>query len=134
MLTPCSEWLSEAMALMSVKPKTLAGYESLSRFLVAGLGDVPLDSISTMDVQRFVSQSTVSASRTRQAYRLLSQSISMAVTYEVLDKPLGKVRLPRMPKRDVQCLDPSEVDALATAAGRYGHLIKFVAYTGAALG
>jgi integrase len=35
-----------------------------------------------------------------------------------------------MPKRDVQCLDPSEVDALATAAGRYGHLIKFLAYTG----
>jgi hypothetical protein len=105
-----SEWLSEALTLMTVKPKALAGYESLTKFLLAGLGYMPIDSISTLDVQRFVSQSAVSASRTRQAYGLLSQVLNMAVSYEVLERPLGKVRLPRMPQRDVQCLGLADVE------------------------
>ena len=125
-----SEWLSEALTLVTVEPKTHAGYESLARFLLAGLGDVPLDSITTLDVQRFVSRSAVSASRTRQAYRLLTQVLNMAVAYEVLERPLGKVQLPRMPRRDVQCLSLAEIDSLATAAGRYGRLVKFLAFTG----
>jgi integrase len=129
-----SVWLSEALTLMSVKPKTLAGYQSLSRLLVSSLGDVPLDSIKTLDVQRFVSTSSLSASRTRQAYRLLHQVMDMAVTYEVMDKnPCVRIRLPRMPKKEIVCLTVKDIDRLAEAAdqhGGYGHFIRFMAYTG----
>lgn len=45
-----SEWLSDALTLVTVKPKTLAGRESLARFLLAGLGDVSVHSITTLDV------------------------------------------------------------------------------------
>jgi hypothetical protein len=72
----------------------------------------------------------VSASRTRQAYRLLHQVLDMAVAYEAVDRSFGVVKLPRMPKREIQCLDLAGIDALATAAGDYAQFVRFLSYTG----
>jgi integrase len=128
-----SEWLAEALTLMSVKPSTLASYESLSRLLVRGLGDQSIQAIGTLDVQRFIVSSarTLSASRVRQSYIVLSKALGMAVAYGMLDtSPCISISLPRLPHREMRYLDLNEVRALASACGRHETLVLFLALTG----
>lgn len=47
-----------------------------------------------------------------------------------LTNPARGVRLPRQPRREMLWLTPAEVDRLAEAAGAWGLLIEFLAWTG----
>jgi integrase len=128
-----SAWLSNALDLMTVKPKTLASYESLSRLLVARLGDRPIADLSTLDVQRYVTTAgrELSASRVRQSYVVLQRSLAMAVTYGYLRaNPCVSVSLPRLARREMRYLTASEVEALAASCEGYETLVRFLAYTG----
>lgn len=129
-----SEWLSETTELLDLKPSSRACYGSLHRLLVAHLGDVPIDRISPLDVQRFASRSGKSASRTRQAVHVLNGSLSEAVRFGVLDKnPCEGVRLPRLPRPGGRALTREQVEDLAAAADRfggYGDFVRFLAWTG----
>jgi hypothetical protein len=68
---------------VNLNPKTLAGYESLLRArILPRWGDVPLSKVSHAKVVAWVAQMRaggLSASRTRQAYHLLSAMLDDAV-------------------------------------------------------
>lgn len=128
-----SDWLTECLSLLAIKPKTVVGYESLIRLVLRVMGDKPLSSIAPLDVQKFViaCSKEVSPSRTRQAYGYLRQSLEMAVTYGELEtSPCVNIKLPRIPQNEMQFLSSDEVEALADECGRFGLFIRFLAYTG----
>lgn len=124
-------WLAETVSLLDLKPKTRESYGSLSRLLVSRLGDVPLGSLTPLDVQRFASGSGVSASRTRQAHCLLRQSMRMAVQYGLVDaSPCEVTRLPRLPRGEVAPLSRAQLEDVAAACGRYRPLVLLLGLTG----
>lgn len=81
------EWAPKWLATQSsLKPKTLQGYESLLKTVVLPRwGDTRLDQVSTSDVRSWVAnmkglrKKKLSASRTRQAYNILSGMLALAV-------------------------------------------------------
>lgn len=96
------EWSARWLGtLVHVKPKTLAGYESLLRTCVLPMfGSVPLARIEQPAVAAWVAEMRgrgLSASRTRQAYRVLSGMLDSAVQGGYLAKsPCSGIKLPRM--------------------------------------
>jgi integrase len=130
------EWSARWLAtLVHVKPKTLAGYESLLRTCVLPMfGSVPLARIEQPAVAAWVAEMRgrdLSASRTRQAFRVLSGMLDSAVQGGYLAKsPCAGIKLPRMVRRDAVILTAGQVDDLAEAASPYGALIYLLAYGG----
>jgi integrase len=73
----------------------------------------------------------LSASRVRQAYRLLGTIMRAAVeSGYVARSPCVSVRLPRLPQREMLFLSAEQVRTLAEAAGEYRTLIYVLAYGG----
>jgi len=126
-----AEWLHEATEMLELKPSTRKSYEGLVELLVSSMGDPAIDRVSPLDVQRFVSSTGLSASRTRQAHSVLRGAYRMAVQYGLVDSnPCLTTRLPRLPRTTRRALTREEVGRLADAAGNYSSLVWFLATTG----
>ena len=119
-----------------LKPKTLAGYESLLRVhLLPRFGDSPLSAIDPFMVENWVVEMTdagLSPSRTRQAHQLLSMILKAAVRARRLTtNPAEGTPLPRPTRRPPRFLTAHQVDELAQAVPeRYEALIYVLAYGG----
>jgi len=133
-------WLD---SLGHLKPKTMVGYESLLKTKVLPRwGTTPLADIDHSGVASWITglhRDGLSASRTRQAYNVLTAMLDAAVR----DRRLGRnaargVRLPRIPRSEVTPLKHHQVMALAEAAGKRAGssepLILVLAFCGLRLG
>ena len=134
--TTVEEWAQGWLQrLAHVRPKTRVGYESLLRTCVLPtFGTTPLARVEQPAVAAWVSEMRargLSASRIRQAYRVLSSLMAAAVQGGYLARtPCAGIRLPRAARRDAMLLTAGEVDRLAKAAGDYGTLVYLLAYGG----
>ena len=123
-----------------LRPKTVAGYESLLRSQVLPeFGASNLARIEPIRVREWVSSlvaSGLSSSRIRQAYQLLSASLQAAVESGYIARsPCVGVKLPKAMRRDMLFLEPAEVERLARSIVEpYGILVRFAAYSGLRLG
>jgi integrase len=118
-----------------VRPKTYIGYESLlDVHVLPRWRDVPVASITTADVEAWVSELTargLSASRTRQAYLVLKGVLDTAVKARNLaTNPAHGVDLPRMPERRPRYLTMAQLEDLADAAGGQATLVRVLGYCG----
>ncbi|HUF14652.1 MAG TPA: tyrosine-type recombinase/integrase [Acidimicrobiia bacterium] len=129
-------WLS---GLHSVKPKTLAGYESLLRSRVLPVfAGTELRRITTTAVREWVAAMVdegLSPARTRQALQVLHASLDVAVDDGLLARnPTDRVKPPPVRKRRQLFLTADQLDALADAAEGLqegaGALIRFLGYSG----
>jgi len=119
-----------------LKPKTLAGYESLlSVHLLPRFGQLPLAAIDPLMIETWVVELTdsgLSPSRTRQAHQLLSMILKAAVRARRLpSNPADGTPLPRATRRAPRFLTADQVGGLsALVPGRYRGLIHVLAYGG----
>lgn len=131
-----AEWSETWMAgRVHLKPKTVAGYESLLRVRVLPKwGKVKLSKVTHGQVVAWVSKMRrdgLSPSQTRQAYHLLTSMLDDAVKDNRLVKnPAAGVKLPRMPMSERRYLSHNQVSELADAAGPYRLLVLVLAYCG----
>jgi integrase len=127
------EWLSFSVHL---KPKTQIGYESILRTrILPTFGTLPLEAIDGLAIRRWVAvmhAEGLSASRTHQSYRLLSQILGSAIDCGLLDRnPSLGVKLPRSVRSEMACLTAEEVERLTAATpAPYRPLIHVLAYGG----
>ncbi len=116
------EWLRGKVDL---KESTRTSYDALLRSHVAPTwARVPLSGVRHEEVSAWVQRlgaSGLSASRTRQAYIVLSQVLDLAVrTRRIPSNPAKGVKLPTLPSlsdRPMRALDERQLCALAEAAG-----------------
>jgi integrase len=110
-----AQWLDGVRP--ALKPKTIAGYESLLRSrILPELGAWSLTELKPSDVQAWLNGMDVSASRARQAHIVLQLVLQSAVR----DGRLGRnaahgTRLPRLQRREAPYLSPEVVDTIAAA-------------------
>lgn len=102
----------------TVKPKTLASYESLLRSRVLPVfGHRRLSDIRPSDVQAWVGQMQtdgLSASRIRQAVIVLRSALDAAVQDNMLGRnPCVGVRLPKLTHNEAAYLEPHVVEAIS---------------------
>jgi len=130
------EWSSRWMAgRVHLTPKTIAGYESLLRARVIPVwGPVQLGRITRAAVVAWVADMRaqgLSASRTRQAYHLLTSMLDAAVKETLLVRnPAAGVDLPRLRSKERRYLGHQQVAELADAAGQYRALVLVLSYCG----
>jgi integrase len=119
-----------------LKPKTLAGYESLlTVHLLPRFGQMPLASIDPLMIETWVVALTdrgLSPSRIRQAHQLLGMILKAAVRARRLaTNPAEGTPLPRATRRPPRFLTADQVDELAALVpARYEALIHVLAYGG----
>lgn len=116
-------------------PKTLASYRSLLRARVLPRwADVPLSRVGHADVVAWVAAMRadgLSASRTRQAYHLLTAMLDAAVKDGRLARNVAAgVDLPRLPTTDRRYLDHLQLADLADHCGPHRVLVLLLGYTG----
>jgi integrase len=134
------DWAQRWLATkVDLKPSTRARYEGLLRVnVLPEWGPVRLADISHEGVAAWVgglSRSGLAASSVRQAHRVLSLVLSLAVRDGRLARnPADHVPLPRAAKRERVFLSMDQVDELGEAAGQYRCAILFLAYTGVRFG
>jgi integrase len=122
-------WAESYMAgRVHLKPKTLAGYESLLRTqILPRWAEVPLRNVGHADVVAWVAAMRaggLSASRTRQAYHLLSAMLDAAVRdRRLVSNPAGHVDLPRLPRTERRYLTHEQLLRFAEACGPYELLV-----------
>lgn len=131
------EWSQTWLAGRShLKPKTVESYKSLLRTRVLPTwGGVPLVSVTHGDVVAWIAgmrTEGLSASRTRQAYHVLSAMLDDAVKDARLPRnPAASIALPRrLPTTERRYLTHAELAALADAAGEYRLLVLVLGYCG----
>jgi integrase len=130
------EWAADWMKGRShLKPKTLDSYSSLLRTRVLPTwATVPLVRVTHSGVVAWVAAMRaegLSASRTRQAYHLLTGMLDDAVKDGRLPRnPAAGVDLPRLPTTERRYLTHAQVAGLADACGPYRVLVLVLAYTG----
>lgn len=120
---------------VNLKPKTLVNYESMLRVHVLPTwGSVTLPAVTHSGVVAWVAglrASGLSASRTRQAFGILSGILEDAVRDQRLVRnPAAAVKLPRLPRAERRYLTHQQVAALADAAGSSSTLVLLLAYCG----
>ncbi|HLM07501.1 MAG TPA: tyrosine-type recombinase/integrase [Blastococcus sp.] len=118
-----------------LKPKTLESYLSLLRTRVLPTWeDVPLSRISHAEVAAWVASMRaegLSASRTRQAYHVLTAMLDDAVRDGRLGRnPAARVNLPRLPNTDRRYLTHAQLAEVAEGAGPHRLLVLLLGYTG----
>ena len=135
--TSFAEWATEWLETRRhLKPKTLAGYESLLHVhLLPRFGEIPLSGIDPYTIETWVVELTdsgLSPSRVRQAHQLLSMILKASVRARRLTtNPAVGTPLPRTTRRPPRFLTADQVDQLAGAVPeRYGALILVLAYGG----
>jgi integrase len=130
------QWLKGQRHL---KPSTLTRYASLWACHVAPTWrEVPLQAVSHVDIVGWVSglqQAGLSGSSVRQAHRVLSMVLDLAVKDGRLPRNHADgVKLPRAAQPAKRFLNHREVADLAGAAGPDGLSILLLAYTGLRFG
>jgi len=125
-------WMSQRVHL---KPKTLAGYDSLLRSrVIPRWGRVQLGRVERADVVAWVASMPaegLSASRTRQAYHLFRGMLEDAVKDGKLPRnAAASVALPRIPARSRRYLTHEQVAVLADECGAHRALVLVLAYCG----
>lgn len=131
-----AEWSERYLATRRrLKPKTRHGYESLLRVhILPTFGTVPLGRLDPMAIREWVADlsARLSASRTRQAYHLLSAMLKSAVEAGYLARnPAEGAELPRLPTTEMRFLDASQVEELVAATRPPdGTLVYVLAYCG----
>ena len=134
--TTLGEWAASWRATtVHLKPKTLASYDDLLRNLVIPtFGPVPLTKIQPMDVSAWVADLTtrLSASRSRQGFRVLSMILKSAVANRLIpSNPCDFVKAPRATKREADFLTARQVEVLADSIDPHYRTMVFVlAYGG----
>lgn len=115
-------------------PTTFARYEiAVNVHVLPRWGNVHLSAISHADVQGWVSDLAKrwSPASVVKVYRVFSQMLAWAVRdARMARNPAEGVRLPRPALSDHRYLDHVQVAALADRCGRYGLVVRFLAYTG----
>jgi integrase len=116
-------------------PKTLASYRSLLGTQVLPLwAGVPLPRVMHSDVAAWVAgmrAKGLSASRTRQAYHVLTAMLDAAVRDGRLARnPAAGVDLPQMPEGDRRYLTHQQLGAVADGCGPHRTLVLLLGYTG----
>jgi integrase len=139
------EWLGTVSHL---KPKTVAGYESiLSKHLLPEFGDIPVNAIDTAEVKRFVSlKSRTSGHQTvKNTLNVLRGVLGTAVdSRRIAVNPAIGVKLDKAKARRARSeqaakrhyLTPEQINDLAGAMGsdEYRLFVLFAAYAGARAG
>ncbi len=138
-------WFTSARP--TLKPKTVGSYESLLRTLIyPAFGTSDVGAVKPIHVSEWVGTmrrrksartgETLSASRVRQAYRVLSLLMDSAVENELIGRsPCRGVRMPKLPETDPEILTNEQMDTIIGAA-RAPHdvLITLLAYGGLRIG
>ena len=127
-----AQWLEGQVQL---KPSTRARYEGLLRVQVLpSWGAVRLRDVTHAGVASWVAQLSVSglsAATVRQAHRVLSLVLALAVRDgRMARNPADKVPLPRARRPGKRYLTHAQVAALADAAGEHRLLILTLAFCG----
>src|SRR3954466_1321110 len=129
------EWADPWMAgRVHLKPKTLSSYRSLlvTRVLPRW-NTVPLTRVRHSDVVAWVAamRLELSASRTRQAYHLLSAMLDDAVKdNRLVRNPATGVDLPRLPRTERRYLTHQQLADLADSCGPHRLMVLVAGYTG----
>jgi len=126
------QWLAGQVQL---KESTRVRYEGLlRRHVLPRWGRVPLAKIGHADVAAWVadlSVSGLSGSSVRQAHRVLSLLLALAVRDGRISRnPAEGVKLPRARKVEKRFLTHEQVAALADASGEYRLVVLILAYCG----
>lgn len=127
------QWLAESVHL---KPKTVAGYESvLGRHVLPKWGRAPVASIDRAAVKAWVAAMAsdgVSAGTIKNVVNVTSAVMRSAIEAGALKvNPCSGLRLERTERAEMHFLSAEQVVRLADAIGdRYGDLVTFAAYTG----
>jgi integrase len=130
------EWSERWMSgQVQLKPKTRASYESLLRCWVLPRWEkVQLVKVTFGAVAEWVGSMTLeglSASRTRQAYHVLTGMLDDAVKDgRLVRNPAAGVDLPRIESRPRRYLRHDQLHALAAACGPYQALVLTLGYCG----
>lgn len=111
-------WLNSVAP--TLKPKTVASYESLLRSrVIPALGRRPLAGIRPSEIQTWVGEMQsqgLSASRIRQAYVVLRQVLEAAVNDGVIGRnPAVGIKLPRIMHKEAAYFEPDIVRSIADA-------------------
>ena len=135
--TRFEEWAARWLATRShLKPKTLAGFESLLRaWVLPAFGKIRLDRIDPIAVESWIAEmhrAGLSASRIRQAHQVLSAVLKAAVRNRYLGtNPAQGASLPRIRPKEMLFLTADELDNLARAiAEPYGTMVYLLGYGG----
>jgi site-specific recombinase XerC len=104
----------------ALKPKTVAGYESLLRSrIIPTFGKHALSVLWPSEVQAWVSAMDadgLSASRVHEAWVVLSQIFDAAVRGgRVARNSARGFKLPRLQRREAEYFEPSEIERIAQA-------------------
>lgn len=140
--TTVRDWSARWLAAVApqLKHKTQATYRSLINSRINPvLGDRELSSLRPITVTEWVAAMRtkgLSASRIRQAYRVLSQIMASAVDNDLIPQtPCRGVRLPRMPQTEPHIVTPLEASGIVRAAEKpYDLLIALLAFAGLRVG
>jgi integrase len=124
---------------VDVKPSTRARYVGLLKVNVLPRWEtVPLADVTHEGVAAWVSQlsrSGLAPATVRQAHRVLSLVLSLAVRDGRLARnPADRVPLPRAVRKERVFLTVGQVEELADSAGDYSTVILVLAYTGVRFG
>jgi integrase len=140
--TTVRDWSARWLAAVApqLKHKTQATYRSLINSRInPELGDRELSSLRPITVTEWVAAMRtegLSASRIRQAYRVLSQIMTSAVDNGLISQtPCRGVRLPRMPQAEPHIVTPLEASRIVRAAEKpHDLLIALLAFVGLRVG
>lgn len=138
-------WFASARA--TLKAKTVGSYESLLRTMIyPTFGDTDIATVKPIQVVEWVATlqrrksartgKPLSASRIRQAYRVLSLLMAAAVENELIGRsPCRGIRMPKLPETDPEILTNEEMDRIIEAV-RPPHdvLVLLLAYGGLRIG
>lgn len=140
--TTVRDWAARWLAAVApqLKHKTQASYRSLIHSRInPALGDRELSSLRPITVTEWVAAMRtegLSASRIRQAYRVLSQIMASAVDNDLIPQtPCRGVRLPRMPQTEPHIVTPLEASRIVRCAQKpHDLLIALLAFAGLRVG
>ncbi|OII60840.1 site-specific integrase [Streptomyces sp. CC53] len=140
--TTVRDWAARWLASVApqLKHKTQASYRSLIKSRINPvLGDRELASLRPITVAEWVAAMKtqgLSASRIRQAYRVMSQIMGSAVDNGLIAQtPCRGVRLPRMPQTEPHILTPVEASRIVrNADAPHDLLIALLAFAGLRVG
>ena len=124
----------------ALKPSSLADYRNtFNRYTLPRFGKLRLSQITSLMVQSWVndlSSSGLAARTVRKAYRYLASCLNHARKQDILEAdPFKGVILPRLPKRELDFLDPEEIARLLDECKpRERALFATLAYSGLRLG
>lgn len=130
-----AEWSDTWLRGKTVEPTTRAGYESLLRTRVLPtFGGHQLRQITPAAVREWQTsmvEEGLGPARVRAARQVLRAALGQAVVDGLIARnPTDGVKAPKVRPRRQRFLTAYQVEQLASAAGKYGPMIRFLAWSG----